>query len=95
MCDHVDTTYDEAMKNFPECLHITVVRNIAEENIDGMHGISPQLDFEGLLYSIIFTIVFKVDVLFSAHSLSKVYVAKYNAPSISTEEVKLLIRMYF
>ena len=52
ICDHVDTTYDEAMKNFPECLHITIVRNTAEENIDGMYGISPQLDFEGLLYSI-------------------------------------------
>lgn len=30
-----------------ECLHITIVRKIAEEDIDGIYGISAQHDFEG------------------------------------------------
>ena len=48
MCEHVDMTYEDAKKKFQECLHIAVVQNIAN-NIDGVYGISPQLDFEGQL----------------------------------------------
>ena len=43
----VDTTFEEAATQLPECLHITVIRKIAEEDIDGVYGISPQHDFEG------------------------------------------------
>ena len=48
MCEHVDKTYKDAKKKFQEYLHIAVVQNIAS-NIDGVYGISPQLDFEGQL----------------------------------------------
>ena len=43
---HVDTTYEESSKHFSDCIHIAVVRNIAED-LDGMYGISAQHDFEG------------------------------------------------
>ena len=48
MCGHIDISYEDAKKKFPECLHIAVVQNIAD-SIDGIYGISPQLDFEGQL----------------------------------------------
>ena len=42
-------TYKDAKKKFQECLHIAFVQNIAN-NIDGVYDISPQLDFEAMLF---------------------------------------------
>ena len=47
MSSYVDTTFEEAATQLSECLHINITRKIAEEDIDGIYGISAQHDFEG------------------------------------------------
>lgn len=41
-----DTTNEEVNKAYPECLHIVTVKEIVEE-VDGMYGISAEVDFTG------------------------------------------------
>lgn len=60
---HVDTTFEEAATQLPECLHITVIRKITEEDIDGVYGISAQHDFGGQqngLHKIYYSTVFRM-----------------------------------
>lgn len=45
---HIDYELDAVNSEYPECRHIIVVKELAEEVIDGVYGIAPDYDLTGI-----------------------------------------------
>ncbi len=47
---YIDNEIEAVSSEYPECQHITVVKELAEESIDGVYGIAPEYDLTGWSY---------------------------------------------
>ena len=45
---HVDSSFEDANRAYPECEHVAIVKEVVQELIDGPHGISPEHDLTGM-----------------------------------------------
>ena len=43
----VSSTYDLFSKTYPECFHISAIRRIIQESIDGVYDLTPETEFDG------------------------------------------------
>ena len=54
LSSHFQTTNEELGSLYSECVHIEAVRVIAEADIDGVFGISPEHDLSGIYKFVLF-----------------------------------------
>lgn len=44
----ISSTYDLLSKTYPECCHISAIKRIVQESIDGVYDLTPETEFDGM-----------------------------------------------